>query len=167
MFVLKPLSREAIPGALAKAERYRLLNEPWQAESICRDILAVDRDNRQARVTLVLALTDQFSQGVGMHEVLGIINELAEEYDRDYYTGIVHERRALALFRQADFRSGDTVHMLIEHAMAWYERAQELRPQGNDDSLLRWNACARFLMRYPQLQPAEAAARELEPVLCD
>ena len=35
MFELKPLSREAIPRALEKAERYRLLNEPAEAESIC------------------------------------------------------------------------------------------------------------------------------------
>jgi len=166
MFVLKPLSREAIPGALAKAERYRLLNEPWQAESICRDILAVDSRNRQAQVMLILALTDQFSQGIGMHEVIGVINDLADEYDRLYYTGIVHERRAYALFRQTDFRSGETVHMLIEHAMQWYEQAQAVRPQGNDDSLLRWNACARFLMRFPQLQPVDRA-QELEPVFTE
>jgi hypothetical protein len=166
MFALKPLSREAIPGALAKAERYRLLNEPWQAESICRDILAIDHGNREAMVTLVLALTDQFPQGVGMNEVLGVVHVFADEYDRHYYTGIVHERRAHALFRQMDFRSADAIHMLIAHAMDWYERAQELRPAGNDDSLLRWNACARFLMRYPQLGPGEKQP-ELEPVLSE
>jgi hypothetical protein len=166
MFVLKPLSYEAIPGALAKAERYRLLNEPWQAESICRDILAIDGKNRDAQVMLVLALTDQFAQGVGMNEVLGLIGELADEYDRKYYSGIVHERRAHALFRQTDFRSSDTVHLLMTHAMEWYERAQRLRPSGNDDSLLRWNACARFLMRFPQLQPTQHE-QELEPVLSD
>ena len=166
MFVLKPLSREAIPGALAKAERYRLINEPWQAESICRDIVAIDGANRQALITLVLALTDQFVQGIGMHEVLDVIQQLPDEYDRNYYTGIVHERRAHALFRQTDFRSGETVHMLMLHAMEWYERAQEQRPPGNDDSLLRWNACARFLMRYPQLQPAHDE-QEAEPVLTE
>ena len=34
-FQLKTLSPEAVPRALAKAERYRLLNEPGEAESIC------------------------------------------------------------------------------------------------------------------------------------
>jgi hypothetical protein len=163
MFALKPLSREAIPGALAKAERYRLLNEPWQAESICRDILAIEPGNRQAHVTLLLALTDQFPQGISTHDALGVIAEFADEYDRRYYTGIVHERRAHALFRQTDFRSADTVHRLMLYAMECYEGAQAVRPTGNDDSLLRWNACARFLMRHPQLQPAQAE-RELEPV---
>src|SRR5215471_15874181 len=119
MFILKPLSHEAIPGALAKAERYRLLNEPWQAESICRDILAIQPNSRDARVTLVLALTDQFAQGIGAQEVLDTIADMADEYDRRYYTGIVHERRAQALFRQSDFRSSDTVYLLLNHAMEW------------------------------------------------
>ena len=166
MFVLKPLSHEAIPGALAKAERYRLLSEPWQAESICRDILAIDPRNREAQVTLILALTDQFSQGIGMHEVIDVVGDLADEYDRHYYTGIVHERRAYAFFRQNDFRSGDTIHMLLDHAMQWFEQAQAVRPQGNDDSLLRWNACARFLMRYPHLRPADRV-QEMEPVFTE
>jgi len=42
MFDLKPLSKNAIPAALAKAERYRLLNEPMQAASICEDVLRVE-----------------------------------------------------------------------------------------------------------------------------
>jgi hypothetical protein len=166
MFALKPLSREAIPGALAKAERYRLLNEPWQAESICRDILAIDPANRDARVILVLALTDQFPQGIGTHEALDQIDSLAEEYDRFYYTGIVRERQAHALFRQTDFRSADTVYTLLSYAMEWYVKAQGIRPAGNDDALLRWNACARFLNRYRHLKPAELD-REVEPVLTD
>jgi len=166
MLALKPLSREAIPAALAKAERYRLLNEPWQAESICRDILAVEPGDRDARVTLVLALTDQFHQGISQNEALEAVGVLADEYDRRYYTGIVYERRALALFRQTDFRSPDAVYRLIEHAMEWYEKAQTLRPVGNDDPLLRWNACARFLHRFRHLRPSERQG-QLEPVLSD
>jgi len=162
MFALKPLSREAIPGALAKAERYRLLNEPWQAESICRDILLIDPANREARVSLVLALTAQFDDGIGTQEALDEIKQLADEYARRYYTGIVHERRAIAIFRHSDFRSGDAVYQLLEHAMDWYARAEQIRPAGNDDSLLRWNACARFLERYRHLKPA---AGEREPAV--
>ena len=161
MFTLKPLSREAIPGALAKVERYRLLNEPWQAESICRDILLIDPANREARVQLVLSLTAQFQEGISAQEALDAIAKLTDEYDRCYYTGIVHERRAITIFRQSDFRSGDAVYLLLEHAMDWYARAQQIRPAGNDDSLLRWNACARFLDRYRHLKPRE---QEREPV---
>ena len=47
-FELKGLSKTAIPAALERAEKYRLLNEPVQAESICRDILATEPDNQHA-----------------------------------------------------------------------------------------------------------------------
>src|SRR5205085_11166530 len=50
---LKRLHKEAIPAALEKAERYRLLNEPGEAESICLDILAADAENQQAIITLL------------------------------------------------------------------------------------------------------------------
>src|ERR1700722_16262182 len=59
----KPISPDAVPLALEKAERYRLLNEPAQAESICLDVLAVDPDNQRALVMLLLALSDQFLTG--------------------------------------------------------------------------------------------------------
>jgi hypothetical protein len=134
--------------------RYRLINEPWQAESICRDILAVDPANQEATVTLILALTDQFDQGINTQEALDLISNLAGEYDRFYYSGIVHERHAIALWRHSDFRSGHVVYPLLLHAMEWYEKAEALRPAGNDDTLLRWNTCARFLRRIPQLTPS-------------
>jgi len=59
MFALKSISHDSVSGALAKAERYRLLNEPVEAESICRDILEIEPDNQQALISLLLALTDQ------------------------------------------------------------------------------------------------------------
>src|SRR6267154_1413558 len=62
MFELKPISAGSVAGALAKAERYRLLNEPSQAESICRDILAVEPENHEALASLILALTDQIPE---------------------------------------------------------------------------------------------------------
>jgi len=162
VFDLKPLSREAIPGALAKAERYRLLGEPLQAESICRDILAIEPANPEALVMLLLALTEQFGQGINMQEPIEVLNKIPGAYEKAYYLGIVHERRALALFRHSDFRSGQAVHSLILQAMSNYEEAQARRPAGNDDAVLRWNACARFLRRTPHLEPDKPAG---EPVL--
>src|ERR1051326_7126109 len=106
MHDLKPLSREAIPAAIAKAERYRLLNEPWQAESICRDILAVEPADQSALVMLILALTDQFDQGIHTQEAYQTAGRLADRYGQRYYTGIVHERRAMALFRDGGFPAG-------------------------------------------------------------
>ena len=37
--------------------------------------------------------------------------------------------------------------------MTFYERAEATRPPHNDDSLLRWNACARLLMHLPVPAP--------------
>src|SRR5712664_433657 len=62
----KPISAESIPEALAKVERYRLLNEPSLAESICLDILAIVPRHQQALISLLLARTDQFGdEGMG------------------------------------------------------------------------------------------------------
>src|SRR5258705_13938660 len=98
---LKPLSREAIPAALAKVERYRLLNEPEQAESICLDILRADPENQPAVVALILALTEQFA-GVAprVGEAKELIWRLRGEYKRAYYAGIISARRARALLQQ-------------------------------------------------------------------
>jgi hypothetical protein len=161
MFTLKPLSKDAVPAAIARAERYRLLNEPWQAESICRDVLAVEPDHQAAMVLLILALTDQFDCGINAKDAMDVVAGLKGEYERAYYSGIVDERRAMALLRQTDYRSGHVVHSLFRHAMEWYEKAESLRPPGNDDSLLRWNTCVRVLRKNPHLGPMQ----EKEPVV--
>ena len=155
-FELKPLSAEAVPRALEKAERYRLLNEPGEAESICLDVLAVDRENQAAIVTLVLALTDQFDTGASFAfgEAQGLIERIHDAYARTYYTGILHERRAKAQLRQNALGSSARVYRSLHEAMTWFEKAQALRPAENDDALLRWNACARILMRDHHLVPA-------------
>src|SRR5216683_3645591 len=103
MFELKPLSKDAIPAALDKAMRYRLLNEPGEAESICHDVLRIDPDNQQALVILLLALTDRFGKGyaVGITQAQEILRRLQNEYERAYYTGIFSERRAKAQLNQA------------------------------------------------------------------
>ena len=49
--------------------------------------------------------------------------------------------------------------------MTRYEKAEAIRPAGNDDALLRWNACARLLMRDQHLVPA-VEERE-EPLLLE
>jgi hypothetical protein len=154
-FELKTLHADALPRALEKAERYRLLNEPGEAESICLDVLAVDRDNQAALVTLLLAITDQFdvvhpSPGPDAHEVIA---RMGDPYARAYYTGIVYERRAKAQLHQHTPASGPRAYGALREAMLWFEKAEQLRPAGNDDALLRWNACARLLMNNPRLAP--------------
>src|SRR6266404_9809444 len=96
MSELKALHKEAIPAALEKATRYRLLNEPAEAESICLDVLKADPENQEAIVTLVLALTDRFIKGYGVSETQAkeLLARIKDEYERAYYTGIFAERRA-------------------------------------------------------------------------
>jgi len=78
MLELKPISKNGIPGAIAKAERYRLLNEPQEAESICRDILRIDPENEEVLVMLLLAITDQFgkSRELGAAQAQQILGKL-------------------------------------------------------------------------------------------
>jgi hypothetical protein len=156
MLKLKPLSREAIPAALAKAERYRLLNEPGEAESICLDVLEIDRTNRDAQITLLLSLTDQFpheSTTRAVTRAADIARELVDEYDRAYYSGIVRERRAKAVLQHQRYGATATAVEWLREAMEFFERAEAIRPPNHDDALLRWNACARLLMQLPDVQP--------------
>jgi hypothetical protein len=149
MFQLRPISKDAVQGAIAKAEHYRLLQQAWQAESICRDILAVDRGNQIAAVTLLLALTDQFEESMGAseQEALQLADGLTDEYEREYYHGLIYERRAIAIFRVHGTKSRHTVYRLFQTAMEHYDKATHVRPPHNDDVLLRWNSCVRFLKR--------------------
>jgi hypothetical protein len=162
---LKPLSREAVPAALAKAERYRLLNEPGEAESICLDVLQVEPGNQEATVILILALTDQFplapsSSRTAPSRAMDLVQQLSDPYDREYYAGIVRERRAKAVLHRDSYASTATAIEWLREAMASYERAEAIRPAHNDDAVLRWNACARLLQQLPH---AEQDTRE-EPI---
>ena len=159
MFQLKPLSKDAIPAALEKAMRYRLLNEPAEAESICLDVLRTDPGNQQALVVLVLAVTDRFSKAyaVGDSQAQEIVARLQDEYERAYYSGIICERRAKAYLHQGSGGSGFNGHAKLSEAMRWYERAEALRPTGNDDALLRWNTCARIIMQNKLVARSEEA----------
>ena len=154
MFEPKPISKDAIPSALAKAERYRLLNEPGEAESICLDVLQIEPDNQDALVALVLALTDQFPHH-GSHGLAARAEELAgrltDPYEREYYAGIVHERRAKAALQRDSFHSSASAVGWLHEALACFERAETLKPAHNDDAVLRWNACARLLQKLPQV----------------
>jgi len=161
-YELKRLTKTAIPRALEKAERYRLLNEPTEAESICQDILAVEPDNQQALVVLLLALTDQFESGLATKEARDLVPRLASEYERAYYSGIICERQAKARLEHGGPGSGPAAYEWMREAMTWYEKAEAVRPPGNDDAMLRWNTCARMLMRSPRMTPPQKETVEPE-----
>ena len=148
MFELKLLSQEGIPAALEKAVRYRLLNEPGEAESICHDVLRIDPGNQQALVILLLAMTDRFGKGyaVGLTHTQEVLQQLRDPYEQAYYAGIICERRAKAQLHHNGPGSDFDAYEFLREAMDWYEKAEARRPAGNDDALLRWNACARIIM---------------------
>ena len=145
MFELKRLSREAIPAALEKANRYRLLNEPGAAESIYLDILAVDPDNQEALRNIVLAMSDRFGKdyAIGDARITEYVTRIKGDYERTYYTGIMYERRAKAVLA----RDGVGAYELFRQAMNCFETAEAMRPSGIDDAILRWNGCARIITR--------------------
>jgi tetratricopeptide (TPR) repeat protein len=151
-FELRAISPSAVPEALAKAERYRLLNQSDEAESICRDILDVDPGYQPALAMLVLALSDQFGHQdskANLREASQIAAKLEDNYERLYYGGIARERAARAMlgglgrsFAYDGFRE----------AMEWYEEALPIRPAGDDNAILRWNSCVRSI-RTHNLRP--------------
>ena len=164
-FKLKVLRATAIPAALERAERYRLLNEPTQAESICLDILGTDPENQQALAILVLALTDRFDKfyAVGDSKAQEIVGRLRNEYERAYFSGIICERRAKAYLHQGTAGAGANAYEKLREAMHFFEGAEALRPPGNDDALLRWNTCARTIMSaHLHPSPADDSVTMLE-----
>jgi hypothetical protein len=163
LYQLKPIHRAAIPAALEKAERYRLLNEPGGAESICLDVLAVDAENQDALITLLLAITDQFDEDTSakVRRAREVLPRLRDGYRRAYYSGVIAERHAKALLRRGVLRSGEAAYGLLREAMGSYEEAEKSRPEGDDEAILRWNTCARLLAENQQLRPGET--EEYEP----
>jgi hypothetical protein len=149
MAELKQLSKNAIPAALEKAERYRLLNEPAEAESICLDVLAAEPENQQALIMLLLAVTDRFSKSYGVSDTHAkeILARIKGEYERAYYSGILAERRAKAQLARGTPGCHHQAYEGFREAMHWFEQAEAVRPAVNDDAVLRWNTCARMIAK--------------------
>jgi hypothetical protein len=155
MFELRPIHKDAIPSALEKADTYRLLNQPQNAESICRDILRVDPDHQAALELMLLSLTDQFGKNlkVAVQHTQELLPRITDEYQRTYYDGVIKERWARSQFDAN--APGYVVFDWINQAMECYQAAEKLSPKGNDDPILRWNTCARYVKRHDQIRPLE------------
>jgi|SRR5579863_1006046 len=151
-FELKSISEASITDALAKVERYRLLNEPVLAESICLDVLAINPDHQQALISLLLSLTDQFHSNAQPRGALEVLTRITGDYEQAYYAGIIWERLGHARLRLGDPGARISACHALEDAMSHYERAIKLAPHGNDDAILRWNTCARTLMQNPNVR---------------
>ena len=159
-FKLKTISKSGIPEAIAKAELYRYLNEPEEAESICRDVLAADPKHALGLRTLGLAITDQFTGGATDRyaEVESIFESLGDAYERMYYLGLLNERRVKAQLRGG--RAPHTLLPLLEKALKCFADAEKIHPPGNDDAILRWNRCVRLLQSQPDFEAEEVATFE-------
>lgn len=160
-FELKPIHHESVERSLAKARQYRLLNEPLQAESICLDIVAAEPDNEAARIELILAMSDQFAghrQSPHKPDLLAHVDKLGDEYSRCYYRGLICEREGLAFLERG--HAAMFAYESLRDAMDWYEKAEALHPQGNEDAVLRYNSCVRTIRRE-KLRPPPDYGNEL------
>ena len=144
---LKTISAEAIPRAIQKAERYRLLNQSWATESICLDILEVDPRNQPVLVMLLLSLTDQFGPQPKelSRRAHALLEHITDPYQRFYYDGIIHERLAHAQLAAGAMHAEAMARESLRTAMQAFEEAERIREAGNDNAILRWNTCARTL----------------------
>jgi tetratricopeptide (TPR) repeat protein len=159
MYRLKRLPSESVGQALTKADHYRELNQPEEAESICRDVLEIDAANQVALKLLGLSLTDQFPRSWTsvFDEALGVFERLTNEYERTYYAGIAYERCAKA---QLEHGQAHNAVASFETALDFFERAEKLAPAGSEaDPVLRWNRCVRMLTTHPDLREANGPAR--------
>ena len=68
--------------------------------------------------------------------------------------GIIYERQATAALKRAVPRSEYIAFDYLKKAMDWYEKAENSRPENNDESILRWNSCARMINSH-NLQDAK------------
>ena len=152
-FELKSISEQSIPEALAKVERYRLLNEPSLAESICLDILAIVPDHQQALISLLLARTDQFHSHANVKAAHQVLEQIKGGYEQSYYHGIIWERLGNARIRYGGSEASASAYHALREAMDHYEKAMTFAIPGNDDAILRWNTCARAIMQNPDIGP--------------
>ena len=161
MFELKPLPPDRIAEALDRAQRYRLLNEPDNAESICLDVLQVEPEHQEALVLLLLSRTDLFNRGIphSVTRAREVLPKLKSDYARAYYHGIICERKGKYLLTQRGQRSGFVAYDWFRHAMEQYEIAAELDSTSHDP-ILRWNTCARLIDRNPHCIPEPADQEE-------
>jgi hypothetical protein len=149
-YQMKRLSENNLQQAWEMAEKYRDLNAPDEAESICRDILEVAPRHQAALKTLGLALTDRFpGRWAELHkEALAVFAKLEAEYDRVYYAGIAWERRGKAQLEEA---AGRGAYDAFLEAVTFFERAAAIAPPGKAEPVLRYNRCVRVLSTHPLL----------------
>jgi hypothetical protein len=160
---LKIINREAVPSALEMAKRYRLLHEPQETESICLDILEVEPDNQEALITMLLALTDNFTTEMNpsFDKARELVNKLNSQYCKAYYSGIIYEQRAKAHLTKGSPGSGQVAYTWFSKALESYGIALNSCDPDNQDAVLRWNSCARLINGRSDIKPGEGNDTEM------
>jgi tetratricopeptide (TPR) repeat protein len=146
------LTLAKVEVALAKAAHYRDLNQPEEAESICRDVLDVEGANQTAWMLLGLSITDRFVSGEAglLEEAIAAFERLEDPYECAYHLGVAWERIAKAHLQRNEASSAIAA---FEHALSLFERAEQMRPD-SPDPILRWNRCVRLILGHPRLRAA-------------
>jgi tetratricopeptide (TPR) repeat protein len=157
---LKRLGEKNLDAAIELAKHYRDLNQPEEAESICRDVIAVAPGNIEAWKTLGLALTDRFPSHwmTLFDEACAAFKRLPTEYERVYYVGVAWERYAKAQVLAGNCQNA--IHA-FEEAMERFEKAEEIGPADEPAPILRFNRCVRALDDGDMVRASIAAS---EPV---
>ena len=151
---------------MEKAHQYRLLTEASEAESICLDILRVDKNNPEALRMLLLSMTDKFERNtVAAVKVACDLLPRFDDYGKVYYEGIICERWAKAVLKQHRPRYQYVAWEWLQRALAAFDKATKLAPQGNENATLRWNTCMRILRAHPEVGPEPEG--ESEPQLLE
>jgi len=156
---LKRLADKNLDAAITLAKHYRDLNQPEEAESICRDVLEVAPENADAWRTLGLALTDRFPSAwmTLFDDACGAFGKLPSEYERVYYVGVAWERYAKAQLEAG--RAHNAIHA-FEEALGRFDDASRLAAPGDPAPTLRYNRCVRALTTHPELTRASLVPHE-------
>ena len=149
------IDKDSIEDVLERAKQYRSLLQPDMAISICMDIFAVDKNNQEALVIYILALTDQLSQSeskVHQKKITDSIKRLDSKFLQHYYSGIFFERQARSLLKHSMSRSFAYAEFI--EAIAEFEIAEKKAPEHCADPILRYNSCIRTIKKE-NLQPRQ------------
>jgi tetratricopeptide (TPR) repeat protein len=134
-YELKKLADKNLGAAITLAKHYRDLNQPDEAESICRDVLEVAPDDVDALRTLGLTLTDRFPTAWMslFEEACSTFKKLPSEY---------------------------TARPACEEAIVKFEEASALAAKDDPAPILHYNRCVRALTTNPEIARASTVPQQ-------
>ena len=95
-----------------------------------------------------------------INEAKELCQNLESDYEKVYYRGIISERYGKVALKRSTPRAKYIAYEHYRDAMIFFEKAQEIHPEGNQDAVLRWNACVRAIKEF-KIEPAPDQDRSL------